>query len=179
MTTAVVTEAGPVGLDIVVEAGDWAGEEALETLAARALAAAAALSGSAPDDDTPLGPSEVALCFADDARVQEINRDHRGKDKPTNVLSFPAADMPGAPFRFLGDIIVAYETVAREAEADGKGFDDHLTHLLVHGFLHLIGYDHETVAEAEEMEALETAILARLGIADPNAAPLEDGYAPA
>ncbi|WP_334176497.1 rRNA maturation RNase YbeY [Pseudoxanthobacter sp.] len=174
MSAAAVTEAGPVGLDIVVEAGEWADEDVLEALAARALGVAAGLSGSAPDDDTPPGPCEVALCFADDARVQDINRTHRGKDKPTNVLSFPAADMPGAPFRFLGDIILAYETVVREAAADGKTFDDHLTHLMVHGFLHLLGYDHETVAEAEEMEALETAILSRLGIADPHAAPLDE-----
>lgn len=158
---------GPIGIDLVVEAGGWGAEDALETLVAETLGASAPLAGSGPGDLSPLPACEVAIAFADDARVREINRDHRGKDKPTNVLSFPAAEMPGAPYRFLGDIVLAYETVAAEAEAEGKPFDHHLRHLVVHGFLHLLGYDHETEAEAEEMEALERACLARLGVPDP------------
>lgn len=119
------------------------------------------------------GPVEIAITLSDDAEVQVLNRDWRGKDKPTNVLSFPGLEgamagllPPDAP-RPLGDLILAYETCAREAEEQGKSLADHARHLVVHGVLHLLGYDHETDAEAEEMEALETTILAGLGIADP------------
>ncbi len=116
--------------------------------------------------------AEVAVSLADDARVQEANRAFRGKDAPTNVLSFPAAppERIGAS-PFLGDVILAYETVEKEAAAEGKTIGDHLAHLVVHGVLHLIGYDHMTDDEAERMERLETAILASLAIADPYAAP--------
>ena len=113
----------------------------------------------------------VSLLFTDDAAVQVLNRDWRGKDKPTNVLSFPAGDSPvESEIEFLGDIALALETVGREAAEEGKIFEHHTTHLLVHGFLHLCGYDHETGEDdAEEMETLERAILARLAIADPYA----------
>lgn len=104
----------------------------------------------------------IALVLTDDARIQAFNRDYRGKDKPTNVLSFPS-DAPGE----WGDILLAYETIAREAAQQGKSFPAHLTHLLVHGTLHLLGYDHEKQAEAAEMEALEMAILSQLGLANP------------
>ena len=111
---------------------------------------------------------EVSLVFADDARIRGLNRQYRGKDRPTNVLSFPAASLGsgrlGPP---LGDIVLARETIAAEATAEGLDFADHLTHLIIHGFLHLVGYDHETDDEAAVMEQLETAILGRLGIADP------------
>ncbi len=112
--------------------------------------------------------AELAIILADDARIQELNRDWRGKDKPTNVLSFPAAEGEGietAPL--LGDVIIAFETVAREAEAEGKTIADHFTHLVVHGTLHLFGFDHEADDEAEEMENTERAVLANLGVADP------------
>ena len=113
---------------------------------------------------------EVSLVFADDARIRALNRQYRGKDRPTNVLSFPAAPLDsgrlGPP---LGDIVMARETIAAEAAAEGLNFTDHLTHLIIHGFLHLVGYDHETDDEAAVMEQLETAILGRLGIADPYA----------
>ncbi len=114
---------------------------------------------------------DVSLLFTNDAAVQILNRDWRGKDKPTNVLSFPAGDSPvETEVEFLGDIALAFETIAREAVDEGKTFDHHVTHLLVHGFLHLCGYDHETGDnDAEEMETLERAILARLAIADPYA----------
>jgi probable rRNA maturation factor len=113
----------------------------------------------------------VSLLFTNDAAVQVLNRDWRGKDKPTNVLSFPAGDSPvETEVEFLGDIALALETVAAEAADEGKTFEHHTTHLLVHGFLHLCGYDHETGDDdAEEMETLERAILARLAIADPYA----------
>jgi probable rRNA maturation factor len=112
----------------------------------------------------------VGLCLSDDRHVRELNARWRGMDKPTNVLSFPAA-RPGDPGDAppLGDIVLAYETVFREAEASSVAFVDHYRHLVAHGFLHLMGYDHQTNEDAELMEALEKRILARLGVADPYA----------
>ena len=118
--------------------------------------------------------AEVSVLFADDAFVRDLNARWRGQDKPTNVLSFPAAPekapgpRPPGP-RPLGDIVLAFETVAREAREAGKPFDHHAAHLLVHGFLHLLGYDHETDAEAAVMEAREVRILETLDIPDPYA----------
>ena len=150
-------------IDMAVEGGAWDGEEAMEALARRAFAAAFAVASDRPRDEV-----EISLLLTDDAGIRELNRDWRDKDKPTNVLSFPAPVVPGIPGpRPLGDIAVAYETVAREAEEERKTFEDHLTHLLVHGLLHLLGYDHELEAEAEIMEGLEVRALASLGIADP------------
>lgn len=125
-------------------------------------------------------PLEISLVFTDDAEQQGLNRDFRGKDSPTNVLSFPNMDetqMPGidangAP-RLLGDVVLARETVLREADEQAKRPGDHVSHLLVHGVLHLLGYDHEEADEAEEMESLEREILARLEIADPYASGAE------
>jgi probable rRNA maturation factor len=113
--------------------------------------------------------AEVSVLFADDAFVRDLNARWRGQDKPTNVLSFPAAPekVPGP--RPLGDIVLAFETVDREAREAGKPFDHHAAHLLVHGFLHLLGYDHETDAEAAIMEAREVRILETLDIPDPYA----------
>ena len=114
--------------------------------------------------------AEVSLLFTDDARVRVLNRQYRGQDKPTNVLSFPAAPLiPGKLGPPLGDIVMARETIAAESTAQGLDSAAHLTHLIVHGFLHLVGYDHETDDEAAVMERLETVILGRLGIADPHA----------
>jgi probable rRNA maturation factor len=114
--------------------------------------------------------TSVSLCLSDNARVRELNARWRGLDKPTNVLSFPAAPV-GSPGEevMLGDIALAYETMADEAETSGVELADHYRHLVAHGFLHLMGYDHQTHEEAERMEALETRILARLGVADPYA----------
>ena len=111
---------------------------------------------------------ELSLVFTDDAAIQRLNRDYRGKDKPTNVLSFPQSGGP-----LLGDIVLAWETVSREAGLAEKPVKAHMAHLIVHGFLHLLGYDHEADEEAEEMEALERAALRRMGIADPYAAARE------
>ncbi|MFO1072985.1 MAG: rRNA maturation RNase YbeY [Geminicoccaceae bacterium] len=123
--------------------------------------------------ERPGAVHETSVLLADDARVRELNRDWRGKDAPTNVLSFPAEDeppVPGVP-ALLGDVVLALETVRREALAEGKPLADHASHLLVHGTLHLLGYDHEVEAEAERMEAREVELLALLGIADPYRAP--------
>ena len=126
-------------------------------------------------------PPEVSVLLADDARVRELNRDWRSKDKPTNVLSFPAWE-PGSPLPAegplpLGDIVVALETVLREAAAEGKTPEAHLAHLVVHGTLHLLGHDHEAEDEAERMETLEVRALATLGIADPYAVPVREAAA--
>jgi probable rRNA maturation factor len=112
---------------------------------------------------------ELSIVFTYDDHIRELNRLFRGTDKPTNVLSFPAvADDGGMGLpSLLGDIVLAQETVAAEAADQGLTFDHHLTHLIVHGFLHLLGHDHETEAEALVMERLETAILGGMGIADP------------
>jgi probable rRNA maturation factor len=115
-------------------------------------------------------PAEVSVLLADDTRVAELNRDYRGRDRPTNVLSFPAGgpSWPGAEGPvLLGDVVVALETTSREADAEGLRVPDHLAHLLVHGTLHLLGYDHETDGEAELMEAREVDLLAGLGVSDP------------
>ena len=113
--------------------------------------------------------TELALTvlLTDDAAIKKLNRTWRRKNTPTNVLSFPAKLPPGDAPAFLGDIAIAYETTKREAAAEGKRFADHVTHLAIHGFLHLLGHDHETDAEAEAMEALEIAILKRLGVPNP------------
>ena len=108
--------------------------------------------------------------LADDAALRELNREFRGQDKPTNVLSFPAEEKPqsGAPMVLLGDVVLAYETVAREARTQGKSLAEHAAHMVVHGVLHLLGFDHERGgSEAERMEALETQILAKLGVPNP------------
>jgi probable rRNA maturation factor len=153
--------------DILVEADGWPPEAELQALVDGALAACrtADLPEIAAD-------AEVSLVFTDDARVRMLNRQYRGKDRPTNVLSFPAAPpFPGRLGPPLGDIVMARETIAAESAGEGLDIADHLTHLIVHGFLHLLGYDHETDGEAAVMERLETAILGRLGIADPYAEP--------
>ena len=152
--------------DISIECEQWTKLADLDTLVERALQATKLETKASLFDG-----AEVSLLFCDDVRIQELNRDWRGLDKPTNVLSFPAAPpdrLVSAPL--LGDIAIAFETVAREAQDEEKTFADHTSHMIVHGFLHLLGYDHENEEEAEEMEDLERRALARLGIADPYAA---------
>jgi probable rRNA maturation factor len=151
--------------DIVITADCWQAEPAAEDIVQRAIVAAA---GTAPGQ---VDRAELAVMLTDDAGIRALNHDWRGIDKPTNVLSFPAVAAPhaGSQPRALGDIAIAYETTRREAEGENKPFGHHLSHLAVHGFLHLIGYDHETDADAETMEELERHILARLGIPDPYA----------
>jgi probable rRNA maturation factor len=115
------------------------------------------------------GPTRggVTIIVDNDDRIRSLNRLWRRIDKPTNVLSFPAPDSPAGPTSYVGDIAISYETAAREAAAEGKSFSDHVAHLSVHGFLHLMGYDHESDADAAEMEGLERDILARIGRPDP------------
>jgi probable rRNA maturation factor len=143
-------------IDTVVEADGWeaALAEPPEALAARVIAAAAVGESAT---------GQVSVLFADDATLRALNKSWRGKDAATNVLSFPAPEGLGA----VGDIALALETVLAEARCQGKTADAHTAHLLAHGFLHLIGYDHEEDDEAEAMEGRERVILAGLGIADP------------
>jgi len=156
-----------IELDIMVESGDWGSVDDAEPLAQRAAEAATVVAGR---DGEAL---EVSVMLTDDAQIRELNRTFRGKDKATNVLSFPAPELPGAGLpgnpapRHLGDIALAYETLAREAEEESKPLAHHFAHLVVHGVLHLLGYDHEVESEAERMEDLEVKALSTLGIADP------------
>jgi probable rRNA maturation factor len=154
--------------EVLVTAACWHRAPDAEAVVLRAIATAAETA------DADMDGAELAVMLTDDAGIRTLNNNWRGIDKPTNVLSFPALQptaTPGDddPPRMLGDIAIAYETLRREADAEGKPFDHHLSHLAVHGFLHLIGYDHETDDEAETMEALEQEILAQLGIPDPYA----------
>jgi probable rRNA maturation factor len=155
--------------EVLVVADAWQSEPDAETAIQRAIAVAAEMV----DADT--GGAELAVMLTDDPGIRTLNKNWRGIDKPTNVLSFPALQPTGearsdddAP-RMLGDIAIAYETTRREADDEQKPFDHHLAHLAVHGFLHLIGYDHEKDQDADTMEALETEILMQLGIPDPYA----------
>lgn len=115
------------------------------------------------------GAAELSIVLTDDAEQRQLNREWRGKDSSTNVLSFPQIEPFSPVLGILGDITLARETVAREAEEQGTPFDHHFTHLVVHGFLHILGYDHITDDEALQMESLETQILAELGMDDPYA----------
>ena len=155
---------GPV-LDLIVDDPAWGDDARLHDLAARAISAAVAFL------DEDCADESVSLLFTSDAAIAELNARHRGKPKATNVLSFPAPDMPLPPgeLRPIGDIALAYGTVRAEADLEGKPFDHHVTHLIVHGFLHLLGFDHVDDAMAEEMESAERAILKSLDIADPYA----------
>lgn len=158
-------------IQISVEAEGWSSEEDLLTFATRVLDVAVDFLKREEDQPFPKMPVELSLVFTDDENIREINAEWRDKDKATNVLSFPAFPLEpgGMPGPMLGDIVIARETVEREALELEKSFGDHLTHLLVHGFLHLFGYDHMDEEEAEEMESLETRILAVLGLSDPYA----------
>lgn len=170
-----------VEVAVGVESELWDGLPEAERIVVRAAEAAWA---GADRSLLPAGrPAEISVALADDALVHRLNRDYRGKDKPTNVLSFPLLDHEdgdepgdetgmqeedGAPI-LLGDVILAHETVAREAAEQGKTFEEHVVHLVVHGVLHLLGYDHETDEDADRMERLEARILEGLGVADPYA----------
>lgn len=155
-----------ISIDIAVEAGEWPAKRRLRSLVEKAVAVAIAEAGASSRQ-----PSELSIVFSDDAHIKVLNAGWRGKDKPTNVLSFPAFPVsPGDKLPpMLGDIVLAAETVAREADLEGKPLEHHITHLVIHGLLHLLGHDHEEETQAERMESLERAALARLAIPDPYA----------
>ena len=143
-------------IDIQVASPLWAAQPRAEETVRAAIAAAASAHKA---------ESEVSVLLTDDASIRTLNRDWRKIDKPTNVLSFPAAQQAGG--KLLGDIVIAYETLAREAEDEQRDFLHHLAHLTVHGFLHLIGYDHQTEQQADEMEGLESRIMRSMNMPDP------------
>lgn len=160
---------GAVGIAIAVESDGWPDEPALQGLAERAVTAAIGILEAEGRTTFPQEAPELSILFTDDAAIRALNRQWRGKDRATNVLSFPAAALrPGdEPEPLLGDLVLGFGTIKAEAAETDAGFDAHLTHLLVHGFLHLLGYDHIEEAQAQEMEGLETRILASLGLSDP------------
>jgi len=154
--------------EVLVVADCWQTEPYAEAVIHRAINAAAEIA------DADVGDAELAVMLTDDSGIRTLNNNWRGIDKPTNVLSFPALQPTGTATpsdvpRMLGDIAIAYETTRKEADDEQKPFDHHLSHLAVHGFLHLIGHDHENDDDAEAMEGLEQEILAHLGIPDPYA----------
>ena len=146
-------------LDILVESRRWSAQRSAKTVIRRAIGTAAAM--------VPSSAGELAIVLTNDSAMRALNRTWRGKDEPTNVLSFPPSEPNQGPQLHLGDIVIAYETTAREAKAEGKPFRHHLAHLAVHGFLHLAGYDHMADNEAEAMENLEIAVLKRLKVPNP------------
>jgi probable rRNA maturation factor len=150
-------------IEVIVRSARWRKHSTAKAVVKRAVSAAAKAASTRP--------AELAIVLADDSAIQALNRDWRGKNAPTNVLSFPAAEagkaLSASPY--VGDIVIAYQTVAREAVDEGKPFNHHLAHLAIHGFLHLLGYDHEKDRDADAMERLERRILKRLAIPDPYA----------
>jgi probable rRNA maturation factor len=150
-------------IEVLVRSRHWRKQPRAGIIVKKAISAAAKVAS------TPR--AELAIVLSDDSAIRALNRDWRGKNAPTNVLSFPAqaSGKAALPSLYIGDIVIAYQTTAREAVAEGKPFRHHLAHLAVHGFLHLIGYDHETERDAQRMERLERAILARIAVPDPYA----------
>ena len=145
-------------IDVLVESGLWNEAEDARPVVRRAITAAAATLSTRP--------AELAIVLTDDSGIRSLNRAWRGIDAATNVLSFPTGRAGGQP-PLIGDIVLAYETIAAEARAEHKPFAHHLAHLAVHGFLHLLGYDHVRNKDAEMMERIERDILRRLAIPDP------------
>jgi probable rRNA maturation factor len=145
-------------IDVLVESELWKGSDEAEPVVRRAIDEAAATLS------TP--GAELAIVLTDDSAIRLLNRNWRGVDAATNVLSFPTGRTGGDPL-LIGDVVLAYETIAAEARAEGKPFAHHVAHLVVHGFLHLLGFDHERKKDAEAMERLERDILQRLAISDP------------
>jgi probable rRNA maturation factor len=164
-------QAVTLAAEVVRHGGAW--DDSAVSDATLELAAHAAFTQALPARPTPY---EATILLTDDAEMRDLNRTWRGKDEPTNVLSFPAGDTPvedGA----LGDVAIAYETAKAEADQAGIPLSDHVSHLVVHGVLHLLGFDHLDDAEADKMEDLEREALASLGIADPYAHGGEAGFA--
>jgi len=150
-------------IDIDIRDTRWDAVDDISALAHTAIMAARVEYHAHPFTERAF--TEISLLFTDNAQIRDLNRTYRKQDKPTNVLSFPTDASLGIPI--LGDVVLAFETVALEAQQSGIKLDDHITHLLIHGYLHLQGLDHETDVDAQTMEALEIKALAGLGIANP------------
>jgi probable rRNA maturation factor len=164
---------------LTILAGDWAGALTDYDAVCRKAALAGLIIGISNDLSLPMDRLEISLVLANDAEVQKLNKHYRGQDKPTNVLSFAALDdgmdIPDVGPILLGDVILALETTVAEAQSEGKTLTEHVSHLVVHGIMHLLGFDHEEEGEAEEMEGLERMTLAKLGLPDPYRADLPGG----
>lgn len=163
---------GPVELDLRVDSTDWGAPGPWEALCQAALEAA---QGVAP----PPRPGQVSVLLTGDDAMRELNARWRGQDKATDVLSFPAATEDNGLFHgflhgFLGDLALGHGVCAADAAAMGKPLTERVTHLIIHGYLHLIGHDHEQPAMAAEMEALEVEAMARLGLGDPYRVTLDE-----
>ena len=160
-------------IEVIVRSARWRKQPRAAAIVKTAVLAAAKAVSTAR--------AELAIVLCDDSAIRALNRKWRGKNAPTNVLSFPAAasgeKRPKTPYintqyiktPYIGDIVIAYDTTAREAAAEGKPFNHHLAHLAVHGFLHLLGYDHQSDREARRMERAERTILKRIAVPDPYA----------
>jgi probable rRNA maturation factor len=144
-----------LSIDVLLESPHW------QKVPNAAAAVRKAINAAADEISSPGG--EVAVLLTDDDAIRKLNKQWRKIDKPTNVLSFPSSQGTA----ILGDIVIAYETLMRESRDEGREFTHHLSHLAVHGFLHLMGYDHQSDSDAEAMETLESEILARLRMPDP------------
>jgi probable rRNA maturation factor len=148
-------------VDILVEDPRWTDSFSVDALVEKVL------GGTLIEIKPDLGAgAEVSFLFCDDDRIAALNGSWRGKASPTNVLSFPVPG-GGGPSRMLGDVVLAYDTISREAELEGKSLETHTAHMIVHGFLHLLGFDHIEPEQAGEMEAAESRILLGLGLSDP------------
>lgn len=168
MTSARTSTGNHIDAEIVHDAGDWTAFEPVDDAIELAIRAAASLT------EIPVQLPSVCIALSNDANVKALNATYRGKNYPTNVLSFPSS-VQGT----LGDIVLAAETVLREAREQEISPQHHLQHLIIHGILHLLGYDHETADQAEIMESLEIRILSQLGISNPYTEPLDNGMVPA
>ncbi len=163
MTSAPSRHAPAPSIDIQIQSPLWDAQPLAAQTVRDAIAAAAATLSTADN--------EVSILLTDDKAIRLLNREWRGIDKPTNVLSFPAATTKASVrMPLFGDIVMAYETLKRECDDEDRIFLHHLAHLTVHGFLHLIGYDHQVEAQAKEMEGLESKIMTRLQMPDPHLA---------
>jgi probable rRNA maturation factor len=163
MTSAPSRHAPVPSIDIQIQSPLWDAQPLAAQTVHDAIAAAAATLSTADN--------EVSILLTDDKAIRLLNREWRGIDKPTNVLSFPAATTKASVrMPLFGDIVMAYETLKRECDDEDRIFLHHLAHLTVHGFLHLIGYDHQVEAQAEEMEGLESKIMTRMQMPDPHLA---------
>jgi probable rRNA maturation factor len=156
-------------VDITTAAAAWTRALPSAARVVRKAAHAAWAAGARARDKRRANAStfEISILLTSDVAVRTLNAAYRGIDKPTNVLSFPAGESAAGDVVLLGDVVIAYQTVAREAKEARKSLKDHLSHMVVHGVLHLLGYDHEIASDAKKMERLETEILAAFGMSDP------------